>query len=153
MLGVVDQQCCVHLHEASGNDLSRNTYIVLQSLTPLMLVLPTGFYQLARISGYKGSSLSQFAVPNLTLFQMCPLRKKLFKMLPCAQISQLEKKKVSNNNILALWSAFIIINASVGGGLRREKPTSYLRLSRSHRVLLYPCCPLSDTLLHHPDQA
>ena len=35
-----------------------------------MLVLPTGFYQLARISGYKGSSLSQFAVPNLTLFKM-----------------------------------------------------------------------------------
>ena len=63
------------------------------------------------------------------------------------------KKKVSNNNILARWSAFITINASVGGDLRREKPTSYLRLSRSHRVLLYPCCPLSDTLLHHPDQA
>ena len=39
-------------------------------LQALMLVLPTGFYQLARISGYKGSSLSQFAVPNLTLFKM-----------------------------------------------------------------------------------
>ena len=39
-------------------------------LQALMLVLPTGFHQLARISGYKGSSLSQFAVPNLTLFKM-----------------------------------------------------------------------------------
>jgi len=39
-------------------------------LQALMLVLPTDFYQLARISGYKGSSLSQFAVPNLTLFKM-----------------------------------------------------------------------------------
>ena len=39
-------------------------------LQALMLVLPTGFHQLARISDYKGSSLSQFAVPNLTLFKM-----------------------------------------------------------------------------------
>ena len=31
---VVGRQCCVRLHEASGNDLSRDTYIVLQSLTP-----------------------------------------------------------------------------------------------------------------------
>ena len=36
----------------------------------VLMLAPTGFYQLARISGYKASSLSQFAVPNLTLFKM-----------------------------------------------------------------------------------
>ena len=46
-----------------------------------------------------------------------------------------------------------VVRASVGGGLRRDKLTFYLRPSRSHRVLLYPCCPLTNTLLHHPDQA
>ena len=43
------------------------------------------------------------------------------------------------------------MRASVGGGLLRDKLTFYLRPSRSHRVLLYPYCPLTNTLHHHPD--
>ena len=38
-----------------------------------------------------------------------------------------------------------VVRASAGGSLWRDKLTFYL--------LLYPCCPLRDTLLHHPDQA